>query len=154
MCKASIDALNTRDAQKGDVTDLGYSPHGFPQFERPEDVAKNSVETTVTCAKTGQKMIILNIPPAAQEQLQIDDTLTAIFVEDIGDVPDKIFLEDGRLIDLMDICRAQTAMGEVQVTMLEMIDEIEREHMLDVIAGRSASKVSNAPDLPPLYVGY
>ncbi|MDA8597194.1 hypothetical protein N9L26_02550 [Candidatus Pacebacteria bacterium] len=137
MCKASVDALSTRDAEKGDVTNLGYSPHGFPQFERPQDVAHDNAETTVTCAITGQKMMISNIPPAAQEDLQIDDTITAIFVEDTGDVPDKIFLEDGRLIDLSEICWAQTTPGEVQVTMLEMINATERKKVLDQIAGRA-----------------
>jgi hypothetical protein len=137
MCKASIDARKTRDAKKGDVTMLTYSPHGFPQFERPEDVAEDSVETTVTCAITGQKMTISNIPPVAQEDLQIDDTITAIFVEDTGNMPDKIFLEDGGLIDLTDILWEQTTLGEVQVTMLEMIDAAERKKVLDQIAGRA-----------------
>tara|TARA_B100000745_G_C20049160_1_gene357770 strand:+ start:181 stop:639 length:459 start_codon:yes stop_codon:yes gene_type:complete len=141
MCKASVDAINTRDAEKGDVTNLGHSPYGFPQFERPEDVVEDSTQTTVTCAITGQKMTISNIPPAAQEGLKIDDTITATFVEDAGDVPDKVFLKDGRLIDLSEICWAQTTPGEVRVTMLEMADAEERQRMLDTIAGRSTPKL-------------
>lgn len=133
MCKASIDAQHTRPAQRGDVTHLAYSTYGLPMFVRPED--GTGPNAAVTCAVTGQKMRISNIPESAQKLLKIGETVNAIFVEDAGDVPDKIYLDDGRLVDLHPIVYEQ-----VVVDMLEIVDENERQSMLDAIAGRSSPK--------------
>lgn len=134
MCKASSSARKTREAQKGDRTCLGHTPHGFPRFMRPEDVSSE----TVTCPKTGQQMRISNIPFSAQQEHRISETITATFVEDIGDADDKLFLEDGRLIDFFFLIWGQSKPGETEmIEMLDMLCASERQRILDAIAGRS-----------------
>lgn len=150
MCKASVEALLTRDAKQGDVTRLGFSPHGFPQFERPQDEATG----TVTCALTGQKIQFDQIPEAVQQKYDLPPSFAAAFVEDVGDVPDKIFLGDGRLIDLGELVWEEGVQEDVIVTMLDVMTADERQRMLDSIAGRSNPKVVNDDRLPVFCIGH
>ncbi len=152
MCKASVEAPLTRDAEKGDVTRLGFSPHGFPQFERIEDQKYGA--GMVTCALTGQKLKFEHLPRQAQQKYGVPASFTAVFIEDAGDVPDKIFLEDGRLIDLGDFVWEDGIQEDVVVTMLEMLSAKERKTVLDAIAGRSNPKVVDDSPLPALCVGH
>jgi len=146
MCKASVEALLTRGAEQGDVTRLGYSRHGFPQFERRED--QKLATGMVTCALTGQKLMFERLPSPVQQKYSLPEHFVAVFVEDVGDVPDKIFLEDGRLIDLGELVWEDGVQEDVVVTMLEMLTADEREVMLDAIAGRANPKVVEDNSLP------
>lgn len=147
MCKASIEALATRDAQEGDVTILGTSPYALPQLVRRVDGYAMG-EATVTCAKTGRKMLISGMVPAVQAILGVSkDATDVVFVEDIGDVPDRIFvLENKRLVDLAEVFWEQNASGggKITATMLGEMTAEEREEMLAMIAGRDAGDTVSA----------
>lgn len=118
MCKASIVARDTRDAEIGDRTILDYSSHGLPQFVRAGD--GRGADACVTCPKDGQRMRISGIPVRAQEDLRIDDVIEGTFIEAEDDATDSL-LFDGRPIDLGTVLHSQISSEEITVEMLAPI---------------------------------
>lgn len=132
MCKASITAKSTRDAEQGDVTFLDYSGHGLPQFVRDGDGV--GVEACVTCPKIGRKMRFYGIPKQAQHDLNIGESIEGIFIEEEDDHCDLLF-HDNRLLDIGTILHSRDNDDVVTVEMLDMTDNAELRNVIQRIGG-------------------
>ena len=95
MCKASLLAKITREAEVGDELVFSQSPHGLPILRRAEDD-----DDCPTCIKMGRKLSISSISPDLQRQFGVGETAEVIFVEDVDDTPDSVQLPNGTVVDL------------------------------------------------------
>lgn len=131
MCKASMNAKQTRNAEVGDVLVFGQSSHGLPILRREEDS-----NDCPTCVKMGRKLTISNISSALQSELKIGETAEVIFVEDVDDSPDSVRLESGEIVDLYTFIMDDD-FDKLSVLVRETLSETRLMAFVDELSGRT-----------------
>lgn len=131
MCKGSVNAKSTREAETGDITVLGFSSHGIPIFTRTED--GDGEDACVTCIKTGRNIRFSGVPAAFQEEYEVGASFEATFVEEPDDSADKIFFGDSNFIYLWSLMAAMKQGDEITVEMLDAMDGDELDSFIDTL---------------------
>lgn len=151
MCKASQQATHTRDAQRGDKTQLGISEHGLAQFQLLEHVANPA--GTLTCPCNGQMMSLSGIPAYFQEKYGVPGEISAVFIENGDDISDSVAWEKLDL-DLWEMAyEAAQDGGLVEVTMHSVLSEAELKVVLDAIRTEEsvAASIAHLPTITEVH---
>jgi hypothetical protein len=144
MCKASINAKRTRNAEVGDELVFGQSSHGLPILRREEDD-----KDFLTCVKMGRTLTISNISHTLQSSLGIGETAKVIFVEDIDDTPDSVRLESGKVVDLYEFIM-DNDVAKFSVLVGERLSDSNLLQFVDELSGRGSHVSATNAELEPL----